>query len=195
MGTEIFLAGDKFYSFGNGIEVGQVVGTDLTFLTKEQIPTSIRYPGKIVFDKDANSYWFINSNKNFVSFHDAVLIRTALENLELANKLSSEHIRYTDELSVFDKLNSLASSSISRLPRIQLSLIGETFEYTIMGLELDIFLLYINRVPYFGVNGYSNLGIMDFYYEHVSNNTEIHLAPGLNLAFNHQDILDIYYRS
>ena len=194
MGTEVFLGYNELYNFGKSIEVGHTVGTGLRFATKELIPMTLRYPGKLVYDADNDVFWFVLSDGSFISFHDAILIRDRLKTLVGAEMLGSQYIHYEGDQTVYDKLQSISSNEILRLPRVQLSLNQETFEYTIPNQELNIHILYINRVPYFGIKDFANLAIMDFYYEFTGGNTKITLSPALNLAFSHQDVIDIFYK-
>lgn len=192
-GSQVFLGYNQLYNFNKGIEVAHTVGAGEEFTLKELIPTTLRYPGKWVWDKDNETYWYINQEKTFTGLYDATLIRDSLQLLEDGEMLDSNYVLFEGTQSVHDKILSIESGSLLKLPRVQLSLGTETFTYTINGQELEIHSLYINRLPYFGVKGAGNIGLMDFYYEHMSGNTVITLAPALNLAFSHQDLLDIFY--
>lgn len=111
----------------------------------------------------------------------------------------SNRIRYEVEpdKTVSQKLSELSEAqgnSQSRLYRERVSVESDLATYTLVGKEVHIVIIILNRITYTGIEG-STAGNYDFRYVISSGNTEIIPNPSFEepLAFTLGDTMDIIY--
>lgn len=87
----------QIYTPNQSVEVGVTVGTGLLYTTKEAIPAIAKYPGKVVYDKDTDILYVVNSSLAFVQLPlTGAQLVSVLEALTGPNRLNKSAVRGAD---------------------------------------------------------------------------------------------------
>lgn len=168
----------------------------------------VSYNGGFYYSNDVTTAEHIpgiSTRWDRILFMTAIEVRNLLQTLTVVNMLPATNVVYdpTGGKTVTAKINDL----VTEINKKQDQLYSERFivpntggeplsTYTIEGKLIYPITLYVNKVPYFGKFCLpEDVGIYDFSYRHVSNNTIItsNQLASPPLAFNTNDIIDIVH--
>ena len=119
----INLNGDKVYTPNDSLEPGSIFGTGLAFETLEAIPVNLRYPGKVITNKDTGDQYSIGiDGETATLFHtltDAEMSK--LSGIEAGAEVNPSGVEIKAAYEGEDDTNAFTDAEKSKLSGIETS--------------------------------------------------------------------------